>query len=73
MKCFPVDTFKNNRSTDNFLCRELFAYPPGLMDSNHIMGFRRRDTGMFFRRLYRESRTDFRFAKNTRRDLQKMK
>ena len=73
MRCCPVDTFENNRPAADFLCRELFAYPPSLMDSNHLRDFRWWNTMAFFRRVYREGSPDFRFAKNTKRDLPKMK
>ena len=73
MKCFPIDTFENNRSDASLLYRDLFAYPPHFMDSNSIRDYRWWNTPLFFRRTYREGSPDFRLAKNTKRDLQKMK
>jgi hypothetical protein len=43
------------------------------MDSNYLRDFRWWNTAAFFRRVYREGSPDFRFAKNTKRDLPKMK
>lgn len=71
MKCCPIDTFENNRPDVDLLRRELFAYPPQIMDSNYLRDFRWWNTMMFFRRIYREGSPDFRFAKNTKRDLKK--
>jgi hypothetical protein len=71
MKCCPVDTFENNRPDADLLRRELFAYPPNIMDSNYLRDFRWWNTMSFFKRVYREGAWDFRFAKNTKRDLKK--
>jgi hypothetical protein len=43
------------------------------MDSNSIRDYRWWNTPLFFRRTYREGSPDFRLAKNTKRDLEKMK
>ena len=64
MKSCPVDTFKNSLPEAKFLCREVFAYPPRVMDSNHIRDFRWWNTMAPFRRAYREWHLDFRFGKN---------
>jgi hypothetical protein len=41
------------------------------MDSNYLRDFRWWNTMSFFKRVYREGAWDFRFAKNTKRDLKK--
>ena len=59
----PVDTYANNTSVGyRFLNRGLFAYSPIYLDCNIIRDARWWNTSMFFRRMYRESRSNFKFS-----------
>lgn len=63
MKCCPVDTYANNCSGGyRLLNRELFAYSPRELDGNIIRDIRWWNTDMFFRRMYRETRGNFKFS-----------
>ena len=60
----PVDTYANNTSVGyKLLNRGLFAYSPIALDGNIIIRDARWwNTSMFFRRMYRESRSNFKFS-----------
>lgn len=63
MKNCPVDTYANNCFGGfRLLNRELFAYSPRELDGNIIRDARWWNTSMFFRRMYRETKGNFKFS-----------
>ena len=63
MKGCPVDTYANNCPGGyRLLHRGLFAFSPEYLDCNIIRDARWWNTGMFFKRMYREAAGDFRFC-----------
>ena len=58
----PVDTYANNTSVGRLLSRGLFAYSPIAFDGNIIRDARWWNTNLLFKRMYRESRSNFKFS-----------